>query len=168
MKYIETEMLLLLKRPSLLINKYPERLTGFSRSSDIPGSKLFSESSLPSTHQRNILIFTDSISKGIRIREPNSFIKNGKKMISFPGASSNENLHYLGIHLTSSSADTVILHVRVNDLLEDNIQSKTENLGKHFKSVIEKCQKRRIKNVFISGLVYTTRLGLPFLGGLMK
>ena len=39
--------------------------------------------------QRNILIFTDSIPTGIRMRELNSFTKNGKtKIVSFPGATS--------------------------------------------------------------------------------
>ena len=92
-------------RPSVVINKYPERQTDFSRPSVVPGTKLFSEGSLPSKGQRDILIFTDSIPKGIRIRELNSFIKNGKtKMVSFPGATSKEILNYSDVHLTDSSA----------------------------------------------------------------
>ena len=110
------------------------------------------------------MVFTDSISKGTRIRELNSFIKNGKtKMASFPGATSKEILHCLDVHLTSSSADAVILHVGVNDLLEDNSQSKIENPGKNFRSMVEKCNTYGIKNVFISALVYATRIGLPVL-----
>ena len=151
-------------RPSVVINKYPERQTDFSRPPVVPGTKLISEGSLHSKGQRDILIFTDSIPKGIRIRELNSFIKNGKtKMVSFPGATSKEILHYLDVHLANSSADAVILHVGVNDLLEDNIQSKMENLGKNLRSMVEKCHTYGIKNVFISGLVYTTRIGLPVL-----
>ena len=52
-------------------------------------------------------------------------------MVSFPGTKSKKILRYLDVHLTNSSADVVILHVRVNDLLEDNSQSKIENLGKN-------------------------------------
>ena len=112
-------------RPSVVINKYPERQTDFSRPPVVPVTKLISEGSLHSKGQRDILIFTDSIPKGIRIRELNSFIKNGKtKMVSFPGATSKEILHYLDVNLANSCADAVILHVGVNDLLEDNIQSK--------------------------------------------
>ena len=71
------------------------------------------------------MIFTDSIPKGIRIKELNSFIKNGKtKIESFPGARSKEILHYLDVHLANSSADAVMLHVGVNDLLEDNNNKK--------------------------------------------
>ena len=136
-------------RPSVVINKYPERQTNFSRPPIVPGTKLISEDSLHSKGQRDILIFTDSIPKGIRIRELNSFIKNGKtKMVSFPGATSKEILHYLDVHLANSSAAAVILHVGVNDLLEDNIQSKIENLGKSLRSMVEKCHTYGIKNVF--------------------
>ena len=151
-------------RPSVVINKYPERQRDFSRPPVVPGTKLTSEGSLHSKGQRDILIFTDSIPKVIRIRELSSFIKNGKtKMVSFPGATSKEILHYLDVHLGNSSADAVILHVGVNDLLEDNIQSKIENLGKNLRSMVEKCHTYGIKNVFVPGLVYTTRIGLPVL-----
>ena len=75
---------------------------------------------MPSKGQRGILIFTDSIPTGIRIRELNTFIKNSKtKMASLSGETSKEILHYLDVHLTNSSADVVILHVGVNDLLKD-------------------------------------------------
>ena len=82
------------KKPSVVISKYPERQTDFSSPPIVPGTKLFSEASLPSKGQREILIFTDNIPKGIRIRDLNSFIERGKtKMISFPGATSKEILH---------------------------------------------------------------------------
>ena len=74
-------------------------------------------------------------------------------MTSFPRATSNGILHYLDVHLNNSSADAVILHVGVNDLLEDNSQLKIENLGDNLRSMVEKCHTYGIKNVFISGLV---------------
>ena len=52
------------KRPSVVINKYPERQTDFSRPPVVPGTKLFSEASLPSKGQRDILIFTDIFLSG--------------------------------------------------------------------------------------------------------
>ena len=67
------------KRHSLVIIKYPERQTDFSRPPVVPGTKLLSEVSLTSKDQRGILISTDSIPMGIRIRELNSFIKKMSK-----------------------------------------------------------------------------------------
>ena len=57
-------------RPSVDINKYPERQTDFSRSPVVPGTKLISEGSLPSKGQRDTLIFTDSIPKGFVLENP--------------------------------------------------------------------------------------------------
>ena len=37
------------------------------------------------------------------------------------------------------------------------------NIGKNLRSMVEKCYTYGIKNVFISGLVYTKRIGLPVL-----
>ena len=108
------------------------------------------------------MIFTDSIPKGIRIRELNTFTKNGKtKMVSFSRATSKETLHYLDVHLTNSSPYAVILHVGVNDLLEDNTKSKIENLEKNLRSMVDKCHTYGVKYVFILGLVYPTRIGSP-------
>ena len=84
-------------------------------------------------------------------------------MVSFPGATSKEDLHDLDVNLTNSSPDAFILHVGVNDLLEDNNKSKIENLKKNLRSMIDKCHTYGVKNLFISGLVYTTRIGLPVL-----
>lgn len=59
------------------------------------GHKLFSEASLSSKGQRNILKFIDSVSNRTRVRKFDSFIKTSKtKMVSFPGATSKEILHY--------------------------------------------------------------------------
>ena len=69
----------------------------------------------------------------------------------------------LDVHLTDCSPGAVILHVGVNDLLEDNSKSKIENLEKNIRSMVDKCHTYGVKNVFISGLVYTARIGLPVL-----
>ena len=72
-------------------------------------------------------------------------------MVSFLRATSKEILHYLDVQLTNSSANVVILHVGVNDLLEDNSQSKIENLRKNLRSMVENCHTYGIRNVFILG-----------------
>ena len=95
------------KIPSVVIKKYPEMQADFPRPPVVPGTKLFIEAFLLSKSQRNLLIFTNSIPKGIRIRELKSFIKNSKtKMVPFTGIKSKEILYYLDVHLTNSSADS--------------------------------------------------------------
>ena len=66
-------------------------------------------------------------------------------MVHFPGATSKKILHYLDVHPTNSSADSKILHVGVNDLLEDNIKSKIENLEKNLVTMVEKYHTYGVK-----------------------
>ena len=70
-------------------------------------------------YSENIRIFSDSIAKGIKIKQFNHFVKTGDARIhSFPGATSRQLLHYVGVNLDSTT-DTVILHIGINDLLND-------------------------------------------------
>ena len=48
-------------------------------------------------------------------------------------------------------------------MLEDNSKSKIENLEKNLRSMVDKCHTYGVRNVFISGLVYTKGIGLPVL-----
>ena len=59
----------------------------------------------------------------------NNLIKNRKaKMLNFPGASSRQLLHYMGIHLEGIQVDTVVINIGVNDLLNYSNQSRTDPL----------------------------------------
>ena len=63
---------------------------------------------------------------------------NRAQLISFPGASSKSLLHYLDVHLKDKNINTVILHIGVNDLLNDSLECVNmlmENLTK----MIKKC-----------------------------
>lgn len=70
-------------------------------------------------NSQNIKIFSDSIAKSKRARHFNHSIKTGNTRIhSFPGATLKQLLHYLDVD-HESSADIVILHIAINDLLQD-------------------------------------------------
>ena len=43
-------------------------------------------------------------------------------MLRFPGSSSKQMLYYIDTHLEDKSIDTVLLHIGVNELLNDNSQ----------------------------------------------
>ena len=110
------------------------------------------------------MIFTDSIAKGIRIYEFNRFIKNSKaKIFNFPGASSHQILHYLDVHLEERQINTVVIDAGINDILRDSSQSSIDRLLQNIKNMSLKCKKFGVKNIFISGLVYTTRINIGIL-----
>ena len=70
---------------------------------------------------RIVIIFSDSIPRGIRIHEFNSLVQKGyAKMKSFPGATSKELLHYMDPTLKDGIYNTAIIDVGVNDLLNKN------------------------------------------------
>ena len=96
--------------------------------------------------------------------EFNSLLRNRKaQMLNFPRSSSKQMSHYNDIQLEDKSIGTVILHVGVNDLLNGNSQSDVDNLMSNTHKIIEKCKQVGVRNIFVSSLVYTTRVSLPIL-----
>ena len=81
-------------------------------------------------------------------------------MLNFPGASSSEILHYIDVHLKEKLIDTIIVHVGVNDRLSENSQLKTNQLIGNIKKITQKCVSFGVKKIYVSGLVFTTRVDL--------
>ena len=81
-------------------------------------------------------------------------------MLNFPGASSSEILHYIDVHLKEKLIDTIIVHVGVNDRLNVNSQLKTNQLIGNIKKITQKCVSFGVKKIYVSGLVFTTRVDL--------
>ena len=136
---------------------YAESQTGHQRKRIVPGTNSYSETLTNSqTNNQNIKIFTDSIPKGIRVKQMNQQIKNGNARIhSFPGATSHQLLHYLDVNIEQNT-DTVVFHIGINDLL--NSVSNINGLLLNIKEMIKKCRNFGIRNIFVSGLVYTKRI----------
>ena len=152
------------KRPQVVVNNYPENQKTFATLPVIPGKDIFSETVKARTKPANTLIFTDSIPKDIRLNEFNKSIKNRKaKMLNFPGASSRQLLHYMDIHLEGIQVDTVVIHIGKNDLLNYSNQSRIDSLMNNIISMFEKCCNYGVKNIFLTRIVFTTRVSLDIL-----
>ena len=97
------------------MNRFPEHQDVFNGSKLIP-AELSYTGAVKSTwsnsdKQNRIIIFGDSIFRGIRFHEFNSEIKNGyAKFKTFPGADSREILHNVNPTLDSCNYDTAVLH----------------------------------------------------------
>ena len=112
----------------------------------VPGKRNYCEAAQQRPSPYNTLVFTDSIPKGIRTYEFNSLLRNRKaKMLNFSGSSSKQMLHYIDIHLEDKS--TVLLHVVVNDLLNDNCKSNVDNLMSNIYKIVEKCKRVGVTNI---------------------
>ena len=94
----------------------------------------------------------------------NRLIKTRKgKMFNFRGASPHQMLHYLDVHLEDRQINTVVIHVEIIDILRNSSQSSIDGLLQNIKNMSLKCKKLGVKNIFISGLVYTTRTNIGIL-----
>ena len=70
---------------------------------------------LNSGYQNGIIIFSDSIFRGIRVCEINNEIKNGyAKFKTFPGLDSREILHYVNPTLEYGNYYTVVTQLLHN------------------------------------------------------
>ena len=94
----------------------------------------------------------------------NKALKNGKaKYIWFPGTTSKQLLQHLDVNLKMYTPKTVVIHAGINNVLNHKSQSSTKNLLSNIKYMIDNCRKFDGKKIFISGLVYTTRVSLEVL-----
>ena len=105
------------KRPSVVTNHFPENQSVFRKKQPVPGENSYSEALKSKINSQNIRIFSDSIAKGIKVKQFNQFVKIGNARIySFPGATLKQLLHYLDVN-HDSTADNVILHIGINILI---------------------------------------------------
>ena len=69
------------------------------------------------------------------MRDFNKFVRVEKaKVQCFPGATSNQLLHYLDVNLQGNNTESLMLHVLVNGVLQDRTET---NINSFFKNVQE-------------------------------
>ena len=101
----------------------------------------------------------DSIIRGIRVREFNQQVKNGyAKSKSFPGCNNKETLHYIEPTVETDFYDSAILHVGVNDLLNNKSPSSTDNLVSNLVKIVNRCKSFGMMDLFVSGIAFNKRL----------
>ena len=146
------------RRPSPVINQYANNDINFKQPRTVPGEKSYKDAVNPIINNHKIVIFTDSIPKGIRYYEFNKHINRGSaKFKTFPGLKSNELLHYIEPTLQEETYDAAIIHVGVNDMINGN-QEKIDALIQNLQNLANKCVSYGVKKVFISGITFTKRI----------
>ena len=140
------------RRSSVVVNNYPENQHSYGRKFSTSGSKF-------SKRKKQIVIFSDSIPRGIRLREFNYWLHKGYAQLkSFPGGTSKELLYYVEPTLKNKKFDDALLHVGVNDLLNDESQDSVQNLLDNLKQIGLKCKSAGVKRVLVSGIVLNNKL----------
>ena len=140
-------------RPQVVVNRFPEYQGVLSRSKMVPGelsyTNVVKSTRLNLGKQNRIIIFGDSIFRGIRVREFNNEIKNGyAKFKAFLSSDSREILHYVSPNLESSNYETAVLHFGVNDLMQK----------RNIRKVAVKYMLHGVSKVFVSANVRNKRI----------
>ena len=135
-----------------MVNNYPENQHSYGRKFSASESKF-------SKRKKQIVIFSDSIPRGIRLREFNYWLHKGYAQLkSFPGGTSNELLYYVEPKFKNKNFDDALLHVGVNDLLNDESQDSVQNLLDNLKQIGLKCKSAGVKRALVSGIVVNNKL----------
>ena len=104
-----------LRRPTIVINKCPERDIGWKKS--VPGNSTFSDIV---EHGKRVVLFSDSICNRFSEWQMNKKANNCRiKKKSFPGATALDLAeHHVHPYLRKNCPDTAIIHAGANDILQ--------------------------------------------------
>ena len=118
----------------------------------VPGKNTYKEAV---KNGKGVVVFTDSMSKGIRVREFNNYFVNGTaRFRRFPGSKSKQMLHYITPTLVDDTPEHVILHVGRNNLpTKKESPTKVEEIAQTIVDIGKKCILYGVKTVFISKVI---------------
>ena len=121
------------------MNIYPKTIPGNSLYADITNSG------------RKVCILSDSMSKGIKMKELNKYINKGyvyRK--TFDGATSSELAHYCVHTLMNDKPDCVIINIGTNDL--NKLESY--NIFGNIINIVDICKSYGVNEVYVSGIIF--------------
>ena len=108
-----------------------------------------------------IVLFSDSIPRGMNIKEINRQIQGGRIHVkAFPGAKSRQLNHYVTPTLEEYSYDAAIIHVGINDILRSKHYDELDKLPGNIIKEGNICQKYNIGKIYISAILPSTRLNI--------
>ena len=114
-----------------VINKSSENENAFPRNNFVSGDVTYADTaksakrSLTGYTQNRIVIFGDSITRSLRVRDFNRELNTDyAKIRIFPGTTSKEFPHYVTPTLEDGDFDIAILHFGVNDALQNRNRSE--------------------------------------------
>ena len=152
------------RRPQVVINQNPENDNDYRKSKFVPGDKLYIEVGKhhsSTSNNNNIVAFGDSIpnfSGKCKYDFNRNIISGRARFKHFPGATSKDLLCYVDATLQDATYDAAIIHVGVNYILNNQSHDQTTQLMCNLRKISTKCRSYGIKYVFVSGLLYTSKI----------
>ena len=155
------------KRSGVVINKYPENQHIFGKQNI--NAKHAHETYTDAVHgnikkdTRKIIMFTDSIPRGICMRKFNQCADGVARLKSFPGATSKELAHYVVPNLKEKSFHTALIHMGISDILRDQSELQQHLVLKNIMRIADQCKEHGGKEIILSSVVATGRVNADVL-----
>ena len=152
------------RRPQVVINQNPENDNDYRKSTFLPGDKLYSEAGkhhFSTSNNNNIVVLGDSIpnfSRKCKYDFNRNIISGRARFKHFPGATSKDLLCYVNATLQNATYDTAIIHVGINDILNNQSHDQTTQLMCNLREISPKWKSYGIKHAFVSGLFYISKI----------
>ena len=106
------------------------------------------------TKQKDIALFADSVTKGMRMKDLNIRVKGGRiHLKSFSGAEASQLNHYIKPTLEEYKYNCAIIYVNINDILRNKNDTNMNNLPESILEIANTCQSYNIGKIFISVLL---------------
>jgi lysophospholipase L1-like esterase len=148
------------KRPNPVVSAFPERNITFRRGNTVPGNSTYSE---VVKNIKRVTVFSDSIARGIRKREFNSFLKShSANFHAFPGTTARQLAYHMIPYISEEAPDVAILHVGTNNLspgLNKPQQTATE-IANEIIRIGDTCKKYGVNDILISSLTIRKNFSL--------
>ena len=105
-----------------------------------------------------VALFSDSIPRGMSIKEINRQIQGGRIHVkAFPAAKSTQLNHYVIPTLGECSYDAAVIHAGINDILRSKHYDELDKLPGNIVKVANTCQKYSIGKIYIAAILPSTR-----------
>ena len=108
---------------------------------------------------KNVVIFTDSMLKSLRMKEFNKYLNGGTAHPKlFPGSKAKQIDHYVIPILEEHQHDPTFIHGGINNLLKSRTNISVNQIAMDIINIALRCRSHNIATIFISSIVYSTKV----------
>ena len=106
---------------------------------------------------KNVVIFTDSNLKSLRMKEFNKYLNGGiAHLKSFPGSKAKQMDHDVIPILEEHQYDAAAIHLGINNLLKSRTNINVREIAKDTINIALRYRSHNTATIFISSIVYST------------
>ena len=111
-----------------------------------------------SPKMKNVVIFSDSMVKGLTMKQINSHIHGGKAFLKgFSGKKADQLNHDVKPSLEGYKYNAGVIHVGINDILRNKGENEVNDIPRKITNIADTCRNYNIPKIFISSIIRCSR-----------